>query len=475
MNVKIKRKIRTPILMLIIIVPLITLLLFNICIRFYTTQEAKKELQIMSNTIETVVKREFSIDTSNLTSNRIEVAFQKLYKAMKLSKLTVNTEILLYNQNQELLYPSELSDSFLSEDLIGNVAKKLPQMEQNKVKMVQINGVRYNILCYQISNNNIIKLTLVFISQTNQSRSLLIAMNIILISIMLLGALLASIIVSRISSHVSEPVTELTELTRRIGGGDFSVKLPEQPGNILEINQLYQSIQEMTAKLSAYDQTQKTFLQNASHELRTPLMSIQGYAEGIENGVVPDVIHAAEIISAESKRLNALVDELLTLSRIEAGIYHDKLTMINLNNIIQDYLQRLTGYAKKLNRKLELKLSDIPINVMANDTLLSQAINNIVSNCLHYAKTTVNITLVINQNYAVIRIFDDGNGIPDQDLPHIFQRFYKGAGGNFGLGLAIAKSSIELMNGKIDAYNSDIGAVFELWLPTTEINSQVFS
>lgn len=90
---------------------------------------------------------------------------------------------------------------------------------------------------------------------------------------------------------------------------------------------------------------------------------------------------------------------------------------------------------------------------------------NITFNCLRYAKTAANITLMEFNENAGIRVSDNGDGIPFSDLPHIFERFYKGRGGNFGLGLAIAKSSVEFMSGTVQAYNCEEGAVFEITLP----------
>jgi len=460
-----KSKIRIPVLILIITVPMITLILFNIFIHIYTTQIAKKELQVMSKTMETVVKREFSGDFSNLSVNKLDNAFSKLYRAMKSSKLVANTEILLYNRHQELVYPSDLTDSFLSQTIIAQVSTQLPDMKQNDVYTIHVGTEKYYLLCYPLTNIDGDKPTIVFISQTGGANSLINAMNLFLIIIMVLGSILASLIASRVSSHVSKPVTDLTILTKRIGGGDFTPIHENISSDILEINQLYECIRDMTARLFAYDQTQKTFFQNASHELKTPLMSIQGYAEGIENGIVPDVTHAAQIISSESKRLNSLVEELLILSRIESGTYSKELSIMNLTDVLKEYAQRLSGYSVKLGHQLILELPDLQITVLGDDTLLSQSIINIVSNCLRYADSTVKITLLSSENNALIRIRDDGNGIPEQDLPHIFNRFYKGNGGNFGLGLAIAKSAILSMGGHINAYNDDNGAIFELFLP----------
>lgn len=460
-----KSKIRMPVLILIITIPMITLILLNIFIQIYTNQIAKKELQVMSQTVQTIVKREFSGDLSNLSTNKLNNAFVKFYRAMKVSKLAANTEIMLFSKHQELLYPKNMTDSFLSQPIIDEVTKQLSTMKDNKVKIIYIDREKYYLISYQLTNLDGEKPAIVFISQTGEANSLISAMNIILIIIMILGAVLASLIVSRVSSHVSKPVIELTNLTKRIGSGDFTPVCENKSSDILEINQLYQSIGEMTARLSSYDQTQRTFLQNASHELKTPLMSIQGYAEGIEKGIVPDVAHAAEIISSESIRLNSLVEELLTLSRIENGTYSRELNIMNLTDVLKEYAQRLAGYAAKLERHLTLELPDFQIAVMADDTLLSQSVMNIVSNCLRYSKSTVKMALLTKGNYAVIRISDDGNGIADNDLPHIFDRFYKGKGGNFGLGLAIAKSATVSISGNVNAYNGDKGAVFEILLP----------
>jgi len=460
-----KSKIRKPVLILIITVPLITLILFNIFIHIYTNQIAKKELQVMSKTMETVVKREISGDLSNISALKLNNAFVKLYRAMNSSKLAANTEILLYNKHQELLYPNDLTDSFLNQSIIDKVSNQISEIKEHKVYTIYVKGEKYYLLCYPLVNIDGDQPTIVFISQTGEANALINAMNLILLIIMVIGSIMASLIASYVSSHVSKPITDLTNLTKRIGGGDFTPVRETISSDILEINQLYKSIGDMTDRLSRYDETQKTFLQNASHELKTPLMSIQGYAEGIEKGIVPNVTHAAEIISNESKRLNSLVEQLLTLSRIENGTYSKEFNLMNLSDVLKEYAQRLAGYTTKIEHQLVLDLPNFQINVMADDTLLSQSVMNIVSNCLRYANSIVKITLLTSNNYAVIRICDDGDGIPENDLPHIFDRFYKGKGGNFGLGLAIAKSAAVSIGGYLNAYNNDFGAVFEIFLP----------
>lgn len=220
----------------------------------------------------------------------------------------------------------------------------------------------------------------------------------------------------------------------------------------------------MSRRLRDYDRAQKIFLQNASHEIRTPLMSIQGYAEGIAKGIFSDIKKAAEIICDESKRLNSLIEQLLILSRIENNTYENEFETMNMSDIIKEYIQKINGYAIKENKSLLLDVKNDNIPVKINEQLLSQAVVNVISNCIKYAKTEVRVCVYKQNTKAVIRISDDGEGISQKDLPHIFERFYKGKKGNFGLGLSIAKSAIEFMGGSIKAYN-DSGAVFEILIP----------
>ena len=202
----------------------------------------------------------------------------------------------------------------------------------------------------------------------------------------------------------------------------------------IELHELTQSMNDMSKRLTDLDKAQKLFLQNASHEIRTPLMSIQGYTEGISKGIFSDTTKTADIICEESKRLNQLVDELLTLSRIENNTDESEFYVLNLSDVMKEVVQKIEGYALREQKKINVMLPPDVIMIKANDALLSQAMINIISN---------------------------GDGIPVQDLPHIFDRFYKGKNGNFGLGLAIVKSAILSLKGSIRAYNEN-GAVFEI-------------
>jgi len=293
-------------------------------------------------------------------------------------------------------------------------------------------------------------------------------MNGFLVCIMLIAVGISSVIALVVSKSISLPIHRLTEYSKRIGKNEY-LHLPEDTSSV-EIYELTKSMNEMSQCIRNYDEAQKSFLQNASHELRTPLMSIQGYAEGIAKGVFSDTGKTAEIICEESRRLNQLVDELLTISRIESNHYEENLQEFNLPDLMRDYIQRINGYALKEEKVILFQALSENVLIKADDSLLSQAVINIISNCIKYAKKQVFVTIRKADNKAEIIISDDGEGISQTDLPHIFDRFYKGKKGNLGLGLSIAKAAVELMGGDIRVSNRD-GAVFTIRLPLYQASS----
>lgn len=460
----IKKKILTPFLVLIIVIPLVTLLIFNVATRIYTVSRAKADLKNTVKTMEGLIKTEIAKNAVNQDEKTAGSAYSNISTALKASKLSTDTEVIYFNRLGQVLFPKNTANTFLNDELISKVSETMKNVKANKVYSLRVGWKRYIVASYRLLKNAPLRSPyIVFVSSLNETNGLINVINLILLCIMALGILISVFIANIISNHISDPVRKLVNVTDNIGRGEIiSVR---QNTDILEIGQLSDSINKMSARLSAYDKSQKAFLQNASHELRTPLMSIQGYAEGIESGVLEDAKKAAGIISSESKRLNALVEELLTLSRIENETIKIEMEKINLCDILKEYVQRLNGLSLKEQKEIRLNLPDSPVFVSADDTLLYQVVMNVTSNCIRHGKKAVAITLSSNSSSAVISIRDDGNGISELDLPHIFERFYKGKGGNFGLGLAIAKSAIEHMKGSIKAQNTPNGAEFIISLP----------
>ena len=211
---------------------------------------------------------------------------------------------------------------------------------------------------------------------------------------------------------------------------------------------------------------QQTFFQNASHELKTPLMAIQGYAEGIQAGVM-DAGGAAEVILKESDRMTGLVDELLDISKIDMGRQPLTLSEMDVRELLYDSIRAVEPAAAAGGITITPDFPETPVMVSCDDTRLRRAVTNILSNGVRYARSELRLTCRADKRYVTIRIQDDGDGIAEADLPHIFDRFYMGRSGKSGIGLALTKEIIHLHKGTIRAYNGDTGAVFEISIPVS--------
>lgn len=210
---------------------------------------------------------------------------------------------------------------------------------------------------------------------------------------------------------------------------------------------------------------QQTFFQNASHELKTPLMAIQGYAEGIQAGVM-DAGGAADVILEESDRMTELVEELLDISKIDMGRQRLTLSETDIRELLYDGIRAVEPIAAG-GITIVPDFPEEPVMVSCDDTQLRRAVTNILSNGVRYARSELRLTCRADKRHVTIRIQDDGDGIAEEDIPHIFDRFYMGRSGKSGIGLALTKEIIHLHKGTIRAYNGDSGAVFEISIPVS--------
>ena len=221
----------------------------------------------------------------------------------------------------------------------------------------------------------------------------------------------------------------------------------------------------MSEKLETYDKAQKTFLQNASHEFRTPLMSIQSYAEGIKYNIISEK-EGVEIILDETKRMTHLVEDLLYLSRLDAIEELYDFETIDLNEMIFCCTDRVNNIAIKSNIVINVNAPSSAYKIKGDREKLERALINILSNCIRYAESKIEISFKpTEKKKIIIEISDDGPGFNKEEINSIFDRFYKGNKGNFGLGLAITKNIIEKHEGTIKAANLQPGALFIIELP----------
>lgn len=230
-------------------------------------------------------------------------------------------------------------------------------------------------------------------------------------------------------------------------------------GNVDEWKGIVLVFHDIT-ELKRLEQMRQDFVANVSHELRTPITSIKGFSETLLDGdlknekIIRDFL---TIILKESERMQALIQELLELSKIENQEFKLSLTKVDLNNIISEIGTMFNRKAEMKDINLEVKLSEMPIVIDADPYRLKQIFINLISNAINYTPTGGKVTVFISQNekYAFVEVEDTGIGIEKDEIPRIFERFYRvdrarsrNSGGT-GLGLAIVKHLVEAHKGYI--------------------------
>lgn len=302
--------------------------------------------------------------------------------------------------------------------------------------------------------------------------SFMASMTLALIQAALLAILIAGILSMLMTYPLIFSTQKLSRFAKRISKGDFK---PVR-GHIVskELSELGDVMNQMAFRLEESDIEQKTFFQNASHELRTPLMSIQGYAEGLKYGVFEsddDRDNAIDVIIAETGRLSSLVENLLSISKMDmsrSGNYEVKKQNIDATKICDTIIDRVRGNFIHEDKAIINDIDLQSIYIYGNENDLIRCLENIFSNCLRYCKTAVSFTCKVDETVSnvIFCISDDGPGIAPEVIDHLFERFSKGADGKHGIGLALAKAIAEEHNGTVKAYNKpEGGACFEVIIP----------
>jgi signal transduction histidine kinase len=285
------------------------------------------------------------------------------------------------------------------------------------------------------------------------------------ISIISIGVMfvVALIVTYFLSNSITSPIEKLSKFALSIGKGDFTPNDFEFKEK--ELEDLNTALNKSVKQLGAYDSEQKAFFQNVSHELRTPLMSIKCYAEGISFGLM-EPGKASETILEETDRLSDLVTDLLHIAKIDNITSVYATDELNLVEIVRDCGRRQQIMADKRQIRISFDFEEDVILHECVGELISRAVDNLISNAIRYAASEITMSCKDKGNCIEISVADDGIGLDPEIIPHIFERFYKGNGGNNGIGLSIAKSAIEQHNGQIRVENlCDGGALFTIMLP----------
>jgi signal transduction histidine kinase len=276
-----------------------------------------------------------------------------------------------------------------------------------------------------------------------------------------------------LSRGMSRPLVDLTAATRAVASGDLSVRVPVCHHG--EVRELAIAFNAMTEELARADELRRNLTADVAHELRTPLSVIRGKLEGVLDGVYPCTPEHLAPILEEIRLLARLVEDLRLLSLVEAGKLPLEMQATDIGALLRDAQVNFGPQAADRGVTLALDLpSELP-EVMADRRRIAQVLGNLLTNALRHTPSGGRVTLSATASGEMIKVTvtDTGPGIPPEDLPYIFERFWRGeksrsrAGGGAGLGLAIAKQLVEMHGGTMDVDSTPAeGSKFWFSLPT---------
>jgi two-component system sensor histidine kinase MtrB len=302
------------------------------------------------------------------------------------------------------------------------------------------------------------------------------------------GLLAAVVVLAAISiGRVLRPIQRARDVAEEIAAGNLAARIPQATshddfGRLAEsFNRMTDNLAQKIGELEHVSNLQARFVSDVSHELRTPLATVRmaaDYIHAARTGLPPDAQRAAVLLERELERFENLLEDLLEISRFDAGVINLEPVEVDLGSLLDEVVDALDpiAHGRKVDVGLEVDRGQGPPLVAADPRRLDRVFSNLVKNAIeHTAEGSVRIWVGRRGADVVASVADDGEGIPAEDLPHIFERFYRAdvhrarTLGGTGLGLAIALENVNLHRGSISV-RSEVGegSTFTVTLPAIE-------
>jgi len=297
------------------------------------------------------------------------------------------------------------------------------------------------------------------------------AMRQALLAATVIAVITAAVLSLLVAARIARPIAGLAGAARRVAGGDYSERVAtDEPG---ELGDLAVSFNEMAGSLEATERRRLQLVGDVAHELRTPLTTLDGYLEGLEDGVIAPSAQTWHLLRAETARLTRMVNDLSELWRAEAHQLPLAMEPVDAAGVAREVGERFAHGATA--RDINLVLPRGSATAMADRDRLAQVVSNYLSNALRHAPdgSTITVTVARTPHHVRTSVTDEGPGLAADQLEAVFERFYRvdaarsrSAGGS-GIGLAIVRALAEAMGGSAWAESDGAGrgATFHLELP----------
>ncbi|MHC5856170.1 sensor histidine kinase [Nostoc sp.] len=274
-----------------------------------------------------------------------------------------------------------------------------------------------------------------------------------------------------VSRRIMQRLTEMEQITQKFAAGQMDARLPVS--DIPELSGLSASFNRMAASLEGVEARRREVIGDMTHELRTPLTVVRGYLEELADGEIEASPEIYRRLAKETKRLERLVNDLQELSKAEAGYLPINIQRINLRPLLESLIEKFTDQLLEDGPVLLLKCPSVIPPVLADIDRTEQVLVNLLGNAVYYTNEgSITIDVGTEASQLWIAVIDTGIGIAPENLPHVFERFWRADqsrdrySGGTGIGLTISHRLIELQGGKIQVESElGVGSTFRFFLP----------
>ncbi len=472
----------------------ITLLAVFLATSFLLEKYYIKNKQNTLLTVYKLIKAE--CETGDINSDSFDIALQKNSGAHNVGIVIVSSEF-----EPVKIYASEPADQLLREfvfNISGQIQVK-EVFENNDVYVLVLkNDMRTKTVYIEmwgtLPDGSYFFLRTAIEGIRNSSK---IAARFVLF-IGLIAAIISAVVIYLFTRRISKPVLELAEISNRMSLMDFETKYTGNDKTEIgllgaNINKMSENLEGTISKLkeanielkkdndlkTEIDRQRTEFIGNVSHELKTPIALIQGYAEGLKDGVneAEERDYYCDVIIDEAGKMNRLVKQLLTLNQLESGLDGLNIERFDIVSLIRNYVQSAEILTK--DRDIEVSVPECPpVYVWADEFKIEEVVMNFFTNAVNHCeaegKKRIEVSLEKDNNTVKVMVYNTGKEIPEESLPYLFDKFYKvdkahtREYGGSGVGLSIVKAIIDAHHQTLGVVNSEGGVTFWFTLDCKE-------
>lgn len=460
-----KYSLRTKLTLTIALVMLLTVALISLLSNFFIEKQFTNylESQQENRTLEIAnsLSQQYDVNTKTWDENFVHtIGMNALYDGYI---------IKVYDLEKGTIWDAETCDMATCSQVTNDIVQRM------ETKYPQANG-EFTSKTIDITKNNAVIGTVnigyfgpYFLSEDDFQ--FLSALNLILLGIGIFSLVFSVVIGAFLAKRFSRPILKTVSVTKQISDGDYSVRIKEN-SSTKEMNALILSINQLADTLGKQETLRKRLTADVAHELRTPLTSIGTHIEAMIEGVWEPTTERLQSCHDEILRIGKMVQDMESLEKVESENLKLNKTKINLTEIAEKAVNNFEGDISKKN--LKLSIDGNSADIFADKDRINQVFINLISNAVKYTPDggEIHISISETEKSVKIGIKDNGIGIPEDELPFIFERFYRAdksrnrMTGGSGIGLAIVKSIVTAHGGVVEVESRlNEGSCFSVTLP----------